>query len=156
MPHDESAPSAAAHSSSLEDGLKRVQRVAQEILTYGRYYLELHWDQVKLNVVQLALWGVLGIAGLTLLATLLVASGVLFVVGLSNVFTEYVYNGSEALGWLTGGAIVMVASLAMVAIGISIVRSRFMTGLGKKYAHKKQEQRALYGHDVEQRAATAT
>jgi hypothetical protein len=133
--------------------LAGMQQNFKELLDYGRYYLELRWDHIKLSVVQYALLGILAIAGAALIATLLIAGGIVLVIGFCFSLAEWLFDGNRAFGLLLGGALIVVPVLAVIATAIFIVRGRFAAGLGKKYEHKKQEQRARYGHDVKQRAA---
>ena len=97
----------------------------------------------------------LGLALVVLVTTLLIAGGIVLVIGLSYSLAEWLFDGNGAYGLLTAGAILVLPILLMLGIGTLIVRSRFRAELGKKYKTKKQEQRARYGHDVEQRAAIA-
>ena len=149
----DSAPPPDAHA--MEAALKRMQQTFKELTEYTQYYAELHWDKLKLKLVQYALLAVLGLALVVLVTTLLIAGGIVLVIGLSYSLAEWLFDGNGAYGLLTAGAILVLPILLMLGIGTLIVRSRFRAELGKKYKTKKQEQRARYGHDVEQRAAIA-
>jgi hypothetical protein len=144
-----------ADARKLQDSLLRMQQTFKELVDYARYYAELHWDQIKLSVVKYALMAVLGIVMAIFGATLLVTGGIVLVIGLSYSLAEWLFDGNGAYGLLLCGSIIVGLLLATVAIGIAIVRGRFQAHLGQKYANKKREQRARYGHDVEQRAAVA-
>jgi len=149
----DSAPPPDAHA--MEAALKRMQQTFKELSEYTQYYAELHWDKLKLKLVQYALLAVLGLTLAVLVATLLIAGGIVLVIGLSYSLAEWLFDGNGAYGLLTAGAIFVLPILLLLGLGTLIVRSRFRAELGKKYKTKKQEQRARYGHDVEQRAAIA-
>jgi hypothetical protein len=150
-------PAAAANQDPdpghLKASFAAIQQNFKELIDYGRYYLELRWDHIKLTVVQYALLALLAIAGAALVATLLIAGGIVLVIGFCYSLAEWLFDGNAAFGLLLGGALITVPVLAAIATAVYIVRGQFAAGLGKKYEHKKQEQRARYGHDVKQRAA---
>lgn len=149
----DSAP--APDAQAMQAALQRMQQTFKELTEYTQYYAELHWDKVKLKLVQYALLAVLGLAAVALIGTLLIAGGVVLVIGLSYSLAEWFFDGNGAYGLLLGGAVLVLPILLLLGLGVMIVRSRFRAELGKKYETKKQEQRARYGHDVEQRAAIA-
>jgi hypothetical protein len=144
-----------ADANKIKDSLARMQQNFKELVDYGRYYLELRWDHVKLTVVQYALLVLLGVAMAALVATLLIAGGIVLVIGFCYSLSEWFFDGNRAFGLLLGGGLIVVPVLGAIATAIFIVRGKFAASLDKKYEHKKQEQRARYGHDVEQRAAAA-
>ena len=147
----ESTPS----PDSAKVKLQQMQQTFKELLDYSRYYAELHWDQLKLTIVKYALLAILGIVGAALIATLLIAGGIVLVIGFSYSLAEWLFDGNGAYGLLLGGALIVVPVLAAIATAIFIIQSRLRSQLGQKYEVKKREQRARYGHDVEQRAAAA-
>lgn len=154
-------PTAAASQATppdatkLQDSLLRMQQTFKELLDYARYYAELHWDQIKLSAVKYALLAVLGISLAIVFTTLLVAGSIVLVIGFAYSLAEWLFAGEAAFGLLLGGALIVVPALATVGIAIVVIRGRFRAHLGHKYETKKREQRARYGHDVDQRAAVA-
>lgn len=148
---DSEAPSAP----NLQDALARMTQSFRELLDYARYYAELHWDQIKLSIVKYALLAILGVAVAMLGITLLVAGGIILAIGFSYSLAEWLFDGNAAYGLLLGGALICLPVLAVLGTTIAIIRGRFQAELGRKYENKKREQRARYGHDVEQRAAVA-
>jgi hypothetical protein len=153
--HPSATASAEPDPGHFKESLARIQQNFKELVEYGRYYLELRWDHIKLSVVQYALLALLAVVGAALVATLLIAGGIVLVIGFCYSLAEWFFDGNAAFGLLLGGALIVVPVLGAIAAAIFIVRGRFAAGLGKKYEHKKKEQRARYGHDVEQRAAAA-
>ena len=146
---------AVPDANKLQASLAQMQQTFKELVEYARYYAELHWDQLKLSAVKYALLAVLAIAVAALMATLLIAGGIVLVIGLCYSLAHWLFDGNEAYGLLLGGALIVVPVLAIIGSAIAIVQGSFRAKLGHKYEVKKREQRARYGHDVEQRAAAA-
>ncbi len=145
----------APDSAKLQASLKQMQQTFRELLEYARYYAELHWDRLKLTVIKYALLVVLAIAVAVLMATLLIAGGIILVIGFAYSLAEWLFDGNGAYGLLLAGALIVVPVMAVFASAVVFVQGYFRTQLGQKYEVKKREQRARYGHDVEQRAAAA-
>lgn len=141
----------------LENALKAMLHSAKELLDYGRYLAELHWDQIKLKAVHYALLGVVGLVVALMLGTMLLVASVVFVVGLSYSLGHWLFEGpaAPAYGLLLGGTIVLAVLMGLAGLTYMIVQGKFRAQLSKKYDAKKREQRARYGHDVKQRAAVA-
>jgi membrane protein YdbS with pleckstrin-like domain len=145
----------APDASKLKASFQQMQQTFKELIDYARYYAELHADRLKYSVLKYALLAILGLAAATLMATLLIAGGIILAIGFSWSLAEWFFEGNVAFGLLLGGALIVVPVLAILGCAIAIVQGRFQAYLGHKYEVKKQEQRARYGHDVEQRAAIA-
>lgn len=146
---------ATPNASKLQAALAGMQQNVKELLDYAKYYAELHWDQLKLTILKYALLAVLGIVMATLGMTLLITGGIVLVIGLSYSLAEWFFDGNGAFGLLLGGALFVLPVLLTIIIGIAVIQGRVRAQLGHKYEAKKREQRARYGHDVEQRAALA-
>lgn len=146
---------AAPDADGIKNHLLQMQQTTKELFDYAKYYAELHWDQLKLTIVKYALLAVLAIAFAAMMATLLIAGSIVLVIGLCYSLAEWLFEGNGAYGLLLGGALFVVPVLAALGIGIATIQGRFRAQLGSKYEAKKREQRARYGHDVEQRAAAA-
>lgn len=145
----------ADKTPNLQASMQQMQQTFKELFEYSRYYAELHWDQLKLSIVKYALLAFLAVFIAALMATLLIAGGIVLVIGFSYSLAEWLFDGNGAYGLLLGGALIVMPVITAMAVGVAVVQSRLRVQLGQKYETKKREQRARYGHDVEQRAAAA-
>lgn len=145
----------AAEPQGLEQLLQYLVKRLQELAAYGKYWLELHWDKLKLQVISYAVLGLLGLGALFSLTLILASAAVLLVLGSAQLLGEHLFGGSMALGYVTVGAAILTLLPVSLWCGGRAAQRLMAEQLASKYARKRELQRTKYGHDVEQRAATA-
>lgn len=144
---------ATEEPQKLEQVLAYLSRHVQELAAYGKYWLELHWDKLKLRVVSYVVLALVGLGALLTIALVLASAAVLLVLGSAQLLGEHLYGGSIALGYVTVGAAILTLLPVGLWCGGRAAQRLMAEQLANKYAHKRELQRAKYGHDVEQRAA---
>lgn len=156
------APSPPPTSPDLSATLEMLGKVlhtlgnhARELMAYGWYYVGLHVESLKLKVVWLATLALCGLSMLLVVGLALAASAVMFVVGAAQLVGEHVFAGQIAWGYLTVGAGMLVVIPLSVLVAGRIAQRVLARELRQKFARKKQLQRTKYGHDIQERAATA-
>lgn len=125
------------------------QRLGEAWL-FLQYYIQTRLDLIKLSIRRLVLMAVLGVVGLLAGGAMVVAAGVLVVVGVAHLigyFTGYYWLGDL----ITGAALLAgVAVVAYLAIGWVTRTSR--TATVSEYERRLRQQREHYGTDVHERA----
>ena len=151
---DESQAATEAAQPNLEQTFAYLQTRGRELLNYGFYWLELHWDKIKVQAVWYAILAVTGVGILLTLALIMASAAVLLVIGSGQLLGEHLFDGSAALGYVTVGAsLLLLVPLVLLVMG-TLARRYVAAQLAHKYALKKELQRTKYGQDVEQRAAS--
>jgi hypothetical protein len=131
---------------------KAAQRRLEELKEYASYYVSAKLDAMKLSVTRAVLIAAMGVVGLLAGTTLVVTAVVLACMGLAGALSA-LFGHRPWLGNLVTGVILLMAVGAVAFFGI-----RRMTGASrertlKKYAARKQQQRAKFGEDVHHAAS---
>ena len=122
-----------------------------ELAEYISYYFSAKFDGVKVSVRNLGIYAAVGVIGL-IAASALVTTAVVFVCigiagGLSALFGDRLWQGT-----LVAGLLVLALLGAGVWFGISRMTRSSRERTVRKYAARQQQQRAKFGHDVNERA----
>jgi hypothetical protein len=153
---EEAAAGAAgngAHGPSSADAFKDAAARVGELKEYATYFVAAKLDGLKLTLRNVVLYAALGLVGAVVGATVLVTAGVYLLSGLAGAIGELFPEPYER--W-AGRLIVSLLVLGGVFGGVFFVMKR-LTGSSRKrtiekYENRKRDERALYGHDVTERA----
>jgi len=122
-----------------------------EMREYVSYYLTTSADSVKLSIRNAVLYGVLGLLGLIVGAALLVTAAVLVLQGIANGLT-ILFDGRAWAGQLTTGMVVLVLAALVTWFGLKRLMNSSRQKTIEKYEHRRNQQRAAFGHDVHDKA----
>lgn len=136
------------------DSLKRLLRQLQELLEYTSYYLDARIDGIKLSLNKAAWRAELELVGILATAGLIVVGGALVFVGVAGGLGE-LFGGRVWLGKLTAGLLLLSCTVAVIWIRAALTQKISHDKTVEKYELRKQQQRAKFGHDVADQAATS-
>ena len=122
-----------------------------ELREYVNFFVSARIDAYKATARKAGLYAAIGVVGLLALSTFIITTMVLLCVGVAQMFTA-LFGGRA---W-AGNLLTAILFLALIAGAILIGYRRF-TGSSRertmaKYAKRKQQQRAQFGTDVQERA----
>ena len=132
----------------------RLKQQLSETTEYLSYYLDVRADELKLTgrralfQLQLHLVILLVVAGSILLAITLIFVGV--AQGLAPLFGERAW-----LGYMGSGILLLAGAGGGTGLAIVWSQRAARNQTVNKYEQRKQQQRARFGHDVADRAASA-
>ena len=133
---------------------QRIKQQAVELADYFSYYLEARTDILKLRLRQFLFRLLMEVAGILLVAGLLVAAITLIFIGVARGLAQ-VFANQPWLGPLIAG-LVLLGIISLVAwwwwVG---TRKAAHNRMVKKYEQRKRHQRDRFGHDVVSRAEAA-
>jgi hypothetical protein len=158
IPEDEqqSGPPGPESSSSADtapaDPLAPLKRQLAELQDYVAFYLSTRADAIKLQVRTLLVYAALGIVGGIVGVGALLMAAVLALNGIASGFAELLGGRVWAGQLITGASIILIAAIAVV-LGMRYLTNSSSGRTKRKYEQWRIQQRARFGHDVEQRAA---
>ena len=146
--------SAAGTGPSPTEAFKEAASRFAEVKEYAGYYVGAKLDGMKLTFRNIALYAVLGIVGGIAGLGFLITAVVLLLTGLAGLIGEIFPHKWEH--W--GGNLVLGLILVGGTVGVIIFGLKSITGSSRKrtiekYENRKRDERRVYGHDVQQRAA---
>lgn len=132
-----------------------VTKHLREAADYGTYFLSAKVDGVKTSLRNVALYAALGLVGAIVGVSVLVTAAVMLLSGLAGILGT-MFGGRYNLSSFLVGLLV----LAGVVVGALVFFKKFTAASRQrtveKYESRKHQQRAQYGHDVDERSAAAT
>ena len=148
-PHDESAHASTTEKNPFQPLFVQLN----ELYEFASYYLSARADLVRAHARRVVVRVLLGVIA-AIVALCSVAAAVIFVLmGIAGGLAQ-LFGGRQWAGNLTTGALL----LALAGVALWIVVPRALTAARRrmqdKYAHRRQAQRAAFGHDVHQPRAT--
>lgn len=126
---------------------RAAQQTVAQILEYVSFYISAKLDALKLSARNVAIYAVLGILGMLAGIALIVMAVVMLCMGIAQSISALFRTGP----WL-GNLATAILLLGGLVIGV-MVGMRKLSGTSrertvKKYAARKQQQRAKFGEDV--------
>jgi hypothetical protein len=139
-------------SAAAAESLKKVGLHLGELKEYAGLYVAAKLDSLKLTLRNVALYAALGIVGAIVGMGLLITAAALLLTGLAGAIGAIFDPDKPWVGALVVGLIVLA-----VAFGGVILVMRKLTGASRKatmqkYEDRKRDERARFGHDVQERA----
>jgi hypothetical protein len=135
----------------LADAFAAISTRWSELREYASFYIAANVDQLRLSARTTAMWAILGIVVALVASSIVAAGSVLFVIGLSNA-VGHLLDGRIWLGQLLVGLVILAAA----SVGVWFVVDRqvraYRRAMKMKYELRKQNERAEYGTDIEERA----
>ena len=133
------------------EALHRLQQQIAELREYLAHFVSAKVDGVVLSVRQLAMWGILGVAGVIALAGLIITALVLLLDGAAT-GVALLLGGRLWLGQiLVGGVILALLALGMI-LGMRAWQRRWHQQKVQQYDERQLQQRHTFGHSVADRA----
>ena len=127
---------------------RRLGPELEELREYAAYYLAAKADSIKVSIRQALTWAALGIGGLIVLGALIWTATAALMVG-ASLGVAYLFDPDLAwLGPLITGFGVLVILAVTTVIGLRVLTGTTNKRIREKYARRRQEQLARFGHDV--------
>jgi membrane protein implicated in regulation of membrane protease activity len=129
---------------------RQVPQFLAELRAYFRYYLGAKFDGCKASARMVAIYAILGVLGLIVVASVLATSVFLVLWGLANGLGRlfgHIWAGQLIVGLLVLGGIALAVRIALRRLTRA---SRLRTE--QKYEQQRTQQRVHFGHDVHERA----
>jgi Zn-dependent protease with chaperone function len=123
-----------------------------EVQAFAGHYLAAKIDGIKLSIRNLGIFAALGIVGLIALGAVVNTTIVLLLLGIAGAWGALL-GGRWWLGALITGVLVLALIAIGVIIGMKMLTKSFRAKTVEKYEQRKGQERARYGHDVDQYAA---
>ena len=147
------APDGAAGPSPADAFKEAASRFA-EVKEYAGYYVGAKLDGIKLTFRNIALYAVLGIVGGIVGLGFLITAVVLLLTGLAGLIGEIFPQKWEHWGGnLVLGLLLVGGTVAAILFGLKSITGSSRKRTIEKYENRKRDERRVYGHDVQQRAA---
>ena len=125
-----------------------------ELKEYAGYYVAAKADSIKVTLRNIALYAVLGIVGGIVGLGVLIAAAVMLLNGLSGLIGEIFPEKWEHWGGdLVLGLLLVGGAAAAVIFGLKSITGSSRKRTIEKYENRKRDERNVYGHDVQDRAA---
>jgi hypothetical protein len=143
-----------AHASPI-DAIRSLGDELAELKAYVGYFVTAKIDSVKQALRSAAIYAVLGILAVALLGAVVVMAAVLLCIGAARGLSV-LFGGMQWLGDLVAGAalLILLGGAAWMGMRWYINQSRAATM--RKYEDLKRQQRRQYGHDIDERARSAS
>jgi len=133
------------------EALHRLQQQIAELREYLAHFVSAKVDGVVLSIRQLAMWGILGVAGVIALAGLIITALVLLLDGAAT-GVALLLGGRLWLGQiLVGGVVLALLALGMI-LGMRAWQRRWHRQKVQQYDERQLQQRHVFGHSVADRA----
>jgi hypothetical protein len=136
---------------SPAEAFRRLQKQVEELQAYFAHFVSAKVDSVVLSARRLAIWAVLGVVGLIALAALIVTAIVLVLHGVANGLAV-LFAGRLWLGQLVAGSGILIMLVLSILIGVRTWQTRWRQQKVQQYDERQFQQRAAFGHSVEDRA----
>jgi membrane protein implicated in regulation of membrane protease activity len=133
------------------EALHRLQQQIAELREYLTHFVSAKVDGIVLSVRQLAMWGIVGVAGVIALAGLIITALVLLLDGAAT-GVALLLGGRLWLGQiLVGGVVLALLALGMI-LGMRAWQRRWHLQKVQQYDERQLQQRHIFGHSVADRA----
>ena len=126
-----------------------------ELLEYINYYVSAKIDSYKAMARKAGLFAAIGVVGLLALSAFVVMTIVLLCVGVAQGLTA-LFGGHAWLGNLVTGILFLAILAGVICIGYGRLTRSSRERTKAKYDRRKQQQRAQFGTDVQQRGEKPT
>jgi len=137
------------------EALHHLQQQIAELREYLAHFVSAKVDGIVLSVRQIAMWGVLGAAGLIALAGLIVTALVLLLDGAAT-GVALLLGGRLWLGQIiVGGVVLALLALGMI-LGMRAWQRRWRLQKVQQYDERQLQQRTAFGHNVADRVTEDT
>lgn len=134
--------------AALRDALGKLG----EAQAFAGHYIAAKIDGIKLSIRNLGTLAALGIVGLMAVSAVISTSVVLLLLGIAGAWGALL-GGRWWLGALITAVLVLGLMAVGVMVGMKMLTKSFRTKTVEKYEQRKGQERARYGHDVDQYAA---
>jgi len=136
---------------SPAEALHRLQEQIGELQTYLAHFVSAKIDSLMLPIRQLGVWAILGVVGFIALAGLTVVAIVLLLTG-AAAGLGLLFNGHLWLGQIVvGGGVLALLSLS-IFIGVRFWQRRSRQQKMQQYNERQLQQHTAFGHSVADRA----
>ncbi len=122
-----------------------------ELREYAGYYVAANIDRLRLTGCAAVMWSILGLVVGLIAVSIVAAASVLLVVSLATGLGELM-GGRIWLGQLVVSAAILIAASGGVWFVLRRSLRNYQRTIVQKYELRKEEERAEYGTNVEQRA----
>jgi hypothetical protein len=134
------------------DAFREARYRFAELCDYISYFFSAKLDGIRLTVRNIIVMVALAVIGLMAMAGLIITGVVFVLTGIADGLGLLIGRWGAHL--LTGG-MVLIALCVGVYIGVTRLAKASHLQMVAKYESRKQQQRAHFGHDVDERAAQA-
>jgi hypothetical protein len=125
-----------------------------ELKEYAALYVAAKADGIKVTLRNVAIYAALGVVGAIVGIGFLITAVVLLLNGLAGLVGEIFPERFEDWGGpLVVGLLLLGGTAAAIVYGLKSVTNTSRKRLVEKYENRKRDERRVYGHDVQERAA---
>lgn len=145
-------PAANGGAAPAEAFKEAASRFA-ELKEYAGYYVAAKADSIKVTLRNIAIYAVLGIVGGIVGLGFLITAVVLLLNGLAGAVGAMFNPDRPWAGDLIVGLLLVGGAAAAVIYGLKSITGSSRKRTIEKYENRKRDERNVYGHDVQDRAA---
>ena len=145
-------PGPAPADGHPTDALREAVAKLAELREFAAYYVAARIDAIRLTVRNIGIYAGLAILGLVAVATILVVSVALLLLGIAGAWGE-LFAQHKWLGDIITAVIFLGLLAGGVLIGMRVLTGMFKTTTVHKYESRQRQQRQQFGRDVRSEAA---
>ena len=138
---------------SPSDAFKEAASRFAEVKEYAGYYVGAKVDSIKVTLRNVAVYAALGLVGGIVGVAVLIAATVMLLNGLAGAIGAFFDPDKPWVGNLVVGLLIVGGAAAAVIFGLKSITGSSRKRTIEKYENRKRDERSIYGHDVQQRAA---
>jgi hypothetical protein len=130
------------------DALDEAIRHAAEAREYFTYWLAAEAGRLKLRLRRIAMWAIVGLAGLAILLAIVMTAAGLLLVGVAEFIGGLLGERLWLGAIITGGGLLLIAALA-IALGLWSWQKSSFEAVRHRFAARRRRQQAKFGRSIE-------